>query len=229
MAYHAMIRKTFKDTTERILAGDIRVGELRVIAFHLGTNSMDYRGWVRKVSWQGHLASMQEVKALYRPVRRFNATCFIVFSAVLPQGCGWQHTQELYLAFNYFPRSFAKDKCYIHTRGGGGGGGGDVTYRHGCWLCVHKGGWCYIHGCVYKGVWGAGGLRGYIQTWLCVCIQVGGGGGGYIHGCVYTRGAWGGGGQGGYRVTYRHGCVCIQGKILKITFYGMCYSVWPKT
>ena len=34
----------------------------------------------------------------------FNATCFIVFSAVLPCRCDWQHTQELYLALNRFLR-----------------------------------------------------------------------------------------------------------------------------
>ena len=106
-----MIGKTFKDATERILAGDIRVGGLRVVVFHLGTNSMDHRGWGGRLSWQQHLASMQEeVKALYRSVRRFNATCFIIFSAVLPRGCDWQHTQELYLAFNRFLRRLAREK-----------------------------------------------------------------------------------------------------------------------
>ena len=83
---------------ERILAGDMRVGGLRVIAVHLGTNSMDYKGWGGKVSWQGHLASLQEeFRVLYQSIRRFIATCFIVFSAVLPRGYDWQHTRELYL------------------------------------------------------------------------------------------------------------------------------------
>ena len=45
-SHHALSGKTFKDATERIISGDIRVGGLRVIAFHLGTNSMDHRGWV---------------------------------------------------------------------------------------------------------------------------------------------------------------------------------------
>ena len=110
-SHHTLSGKTFKDATERIISGDIRVGGLRVIAFHLGTNSMDYRGWGGKISWQEQLSSMQEeVKALYSSVRRFNATCFIVFSAVLPRGCDWQHTQELYLAFNRFLRNFARGK-----------------------------------------------------------------------------------------------------------------------
>ena len=110
-SHHALIGKTFKDATERMISGDIRVGGLRVIAFHLGTNSMDYRGWGRMSSWQERLAAMQEeVKALYRSVRRYNATCFIVFSAVLPRGCDWQHTQELYMAFNRFLRQFAREK-----------------------------------------------------------------------------------------------------------------------
>ena len=52
----------------------------------------------------------EEVKALYSSVRRFNATCFIVFSAVLPRGCEWQLTQELYLAFNRFLQNFARGK-----------------------------------------------------------------------------------------------------------------------
>ena len=99
-SHHALSGKTFKDATERIISGDIRVGGLRVIAFHLGTNSMDHRGWGGKVSWQLQLSSMQkEVKALYR------STCFIVFSAVLPRRCDWQHTHELYLALNCFLRS----------------------------------------------------------------------------------------------------------------------------
>ena len=86
------------------------MGGLRVIVFHLGTNNMDHWGWSGKVSWQLQLASMQEVKALYRSVRHFNPTCFIVFSAVLPRRCDWQHTQELYLAFNHFLQSFARGK-----------------------------------------------------------------------------------------------------------------------
>ena len=51
-----------------------------------------------------------EVKALYRSVRRFNATCSIVFSAVLPHGCDLQHPKELHSAFNRFLWSFARDK-----------------------------------------------------------------------------------------------------------------------
>ena len=100
-SHHSLSGKTFKDATEWIISGNIRVGGLRLIAFHLGTNSMDYMGWGGMISWQEQLSSMQEeVKALYSSVRRFNATCFIVFSAVLPRGYDWQHSQELYLGFN---------------------------------------------------------------------------------------------------------------------------------
>ena len=62
-------------------------------------------------SWQDRLVARQEkVKALYRSVRHNNATCFIVFSAVLPRGCDWQHTQELYMAFSRFLCQFAREK-----------------------------------------------------------------------------------------------------------------------
>ena len=50
-SHHAMNGKTFKGATERILAGDIQVVRLRVIAFLLGRNSMDYICWGGKVSW----------------------------------------------------------------------------------------------------------------------------------------------------------------------------------
>ena len=114
----ALIGKIFKDATERIISRDIRVGGLRVIAFNLGTNSLDYRRWGRMSSWQERLAAMQEeVKALYRSVRHYNATCFIIFSAVLPCGCDWQYTQEPHMAFKSFLHQFAREKrCgYIPT------------------------------------------------------------------------------------------------------------------
>ena len=41
------------------MSRDIWVGSLRVIAFHLETNSMDHRGWGGKVLWQQQLSSMQ--------------------------------------------------------------------------------------------------------------------------------------------------------------------------
>ena len=112
-SHHMLSSKIFKDATERKISGDIRVGSLRVIVFHLGTDSRDYRGWGGKVSCQQQLSSMQEeVKALYMPVRRLNSTCFIVFLAVLSHGCDWQHTQKLHLAFNHFLQSFTRgEQC----------------------------------------------------------------------------------------------------------------------
>ena len=112
-SHHMQSSKIFKDATERKISGDIRVGSLRVIVFHLGTDSRDYRGWGGKVSCQQQLSSMQEeVKALYMPVRRLNSTCFIVFLAVLSHGCDWQHTQKLHLAFNHFLQSFTRgEQC----------------------------------------------------------------------------------------------------------------------
>ena len=108
---HTLSGKTFKDATQKIVSGEIRIGGIRVAVFHLGTNSLDYRSWRHKGSWQEHLPVVQEeLKAIYQAVRRFNATRFIMFSSVLPRGCDWELTRDLYIAFNCFLRSFARDK-----------------------------------------------------------------------------------------------------------------------
>ena len=115
---HTLSGKTFKDATQKIVSGEIRIGGIKVVVFHLGTNSLDYRGWKHKGSWQEHLPVVQEeVKAIYRAVRRFNATCFIMFSSVLPSGCDWEQTRDLYIALNRFLRSFAREKhcCFMPT------------------------------------------------------------------------------------------------------------------
>ena len=58
--------KTFKDATQKIVSGEIRIGGIRVMVFHLGTNSLDYTGWKHIGSWQEHLPVIQEeVKAIY--------------------------------------------------------------------------------------------------------------------------------------------------------------------
>ena len=50
------------------------------------------------------------MKAIYWAVSRFNATRFIMFSSVLPRGCDWQQTCDLYIVFNRFLGSFAREK-----------------------------------------------------------------------------------------------------------------------
>lgn len=126
--HELMTGKTLSDATQAIYSKQLKVGGLRVIAFHLGTNSVDYRVWGRQgITWEHRLEHLkEEVKALYRAVRKYNATCFIVFSAVLPRKCDWQHTELLYKAFNNSLKAFCRSKAcgfmptyssFIHKEG----------------------------------------------------------------------------------------------------------------
>ena len=95
---------------QKIVSGKIRIGGIRGVVFHLGTNSLDYRGWRHKDCWQERLPVVrEEVKAIYRVMRHFNTTCFM-FSSVLPRGCDLKQTRDLYIAFNRFLMSFARNK-----------------------------------------------------------------------------------------------------------------------
>lgn len=64
---------------------------------------MDARSWVGKLTVEEKLQAIsEEFRTLYRTIRRFNATAFIVFISVLPRKCDWEHTQKLYIGFNDF-------------------------------------------------------------------------------------------------------------------------------
>lgn len=110
--FHELLTgKSLSDATDKIYQGTILVGSLRVIVFHLGTNSIDFRTWGGRMTWQHRLEQMkQEVLSLFRAVRTFNGTAFIIFSAVLPRKCDWFETRELYFGFNRALRQFCKSR-----------------------------------------------------------------------------------------------------------------------
>ena len=95
--------------TKELLDRTIRIGGLRVIVIHLGTNNMDARSWVGKLSVDEQLQVIsEEFQSLYRTIRRFNATAFIIFISILPRKCDWDHTKVLYQEFNNFLCKFAR-------------------------------------------------------------------------------------------------------------------------
>ncbi len=98
---------------DEIYAGKIRVGGLRVIFLHAGTNGIDYRVWGGRLTWEKRLKEMeQEVIQFYKAVRTYNASVFIIFSSVLPRPCDWDKTGKLVVAFNQYMKLFARThKC----------------------------------------------------------------------------------------------------------------------
>ena len=100
---------TIGQITKEILDRTIRVGGLRVIVLHLGTNNMDARSWVGKFSGEEQLQIIsEEFRTLFRTIRRFNATAFLIFISVLPRKCDWEHTKVLYAEFNNFLNKLAR-------------------------------------------------------------------------------------------------------------------------
>ena len=110
--YHVLMSgKSLSDATERIYEHSIAIGGLRVIVFHLGTNSICFRNWGHIMTWQQRLEQLkEEVKSLHQAVRQFNGTAFVIFSAVLPRKCDWMETRELYFGFNRALRQFCRSK-----------------------------------------------------------------------------------------------------------------------
>ena len=81
------------------------------MVIHMGTNSVDYRVWSRGGAgkWENQLEAIKgEVSSLYRAIRSFNATCFIIFSVVLPCKCDWQHIRPCTGGVNSFLKAFCK-------------------------------------------------------------------------------------------------------------------------
>ena len=100
---------TISQVTAELIQRTIRVGGLRVIAIHMGTNNMDARAWVGQMSTEERLqVIVEEFRTLYRTIRRYNATAFLIFISVLPRKCDWEHTQFLYQDFNNFLCKFAR-------------------------------------------------------------------------------------------------------------------------
>ncbi len=111
---------------DEIYAGKIRIGGLRVIFIHAGTNGIDYRVWGGRLTWDQRLKEMeQEVVQLHKAIRTFNGSAFIIFSSVLPRPCDWNHTGQLVVAFNQYLKVFSRrHKCgyapfytsYVHKK-----------------------------------------------------------------------------------------------------------------
>ena len=100
--------------TTAILQRTLLIGGLRVIVLHLGTNNMDARSWVGKVSEEERLQAIsEEFRTLVKTIRRYNATAFLIFISVLPWKCDWKHTESLYKGFNNFLFKLAR-----HTKSG---------------------------------------------------------------------------------------------------------------
>ena len=102
---------SFSSATEAINSGKLRIGGRRVALVHMGTNPIDVRGWQDRIPCERRLAEiMQEVKLLYSAIRARNATCFIIFSSVLPRPVDWVASKRLCIDFNKALRSFARSK-----------------------------------------------------------------------------------------------------------------------
>lgn len=108
--YHELkIGYTVKRLTEEIYDGSVRVGGLKVILLHMGTNSIDARKWQRFMTWQQRLGQIQdEFRQFYKAVRTFNGSAFIIFTSVLPRPCDWGTTKCLILALNRFLCQYAR-------------------------------------------------------------------------------------------------------------------------
>ena len=100
---------TIGNVTTEILQHTIKIGGLRVIALHLGTNNMDARTWVGHLTKEEKLQAItEEFRTLYRTIRRFNANAFLVFISILPRKCDWKQTESLYKEFNDFLCKFSR-------------------------------------------------------------------------------------------------------------------------
>ena len=103
--------KSFPEATSGIHDRSIRVGGRRVIVIHLGTNGLCYNTWRGKMTPETVLYELIcQVELLFRAVRTFNSTAFIVFSAVLPRRCDWENTKKVVLDFNTKLKAFCKRK-----------------------------------------------------------------------------------------------------------------------
>ena len=51
---------------------------------------------------------VEEFRTLYKTIRRYNASAFIIFISVLPRKCDWEHTKDLYQRFNNFLSKLAR-------------------------------------------------------------------------------------------------------------------------
>ena len=102
--------KSFPDATAKIYDRSVVVGGRRVIAIHLGTNGICFRTWARDTMENRLHELMLQVKQLYTAICTFNATCFIVFSAVLPRKCDWSKTRSLCFNFNHSLKRFCAEK-----------------------------------------------------------------------------------------------------------------------
>ena len=106
-----MSGKSFPDVILDVYAGKIRVGGRRVIALHLGTNGICYKTWGGKMSRRNRYHElMVQVSQVYTAIRKFNSSCFIIFSSVLPRKCDWSNTKELCILFNQRLKQFCQEK-----------------------------------------------------------------------------------------------------------------------
>lgn len=102
---------TIRGITDDILCRRLLLGGLRVVVFHIGTNSLDARAWSRRTTWRVRLNELRaEILSLYQAVRQCNRSAFIIFSAVLPRKCDWEFTKYLYVEFNTALCSFARSR-----------------------------------------------------------------------------------------------------------------------
>ena len=101
----------FNSASKDIEGGRLRVGGRRVILVHMGTNPIDIRGWKGRLTCEQRLFEiMAQVKRFYEAVRRYNATCFIIFSSVLPRPVDWIHSKVLCCKFTKSLRAFARKR-----------------------------------------------------------------------------------------------------------------------
>ena len=103
--------KSFPDATTFIYNRTVLVGGRRVIAIHLGTNGVCFKTWARANTEEEVLRDLLvQVQQLYTAIRKFNSTCFIIFSAILPRKCDWCVTKSLVFSFNKNLKKFCKQK-----------------------------------------------------------------------------------------------------------------------
>ena len=103
---------TFDTASEDIAKATLRIGGRRVILAHMGTNLIDIRGWKGRLSCEQRLMElMAQVKRFYSLIRSFNATCFIIFSSVLPRPVDFDHSDQLRINFNKALKAFARRKA----------------------------------------------------------------------------------------------------------------------
>ena len=99
-----MSGKSFPDAITAIYNRTVSVGGRRVIVIHLGTNGICYRTWAQSSTQESRLQELLlQAQQLFTAIRKYNSTCLVIFSAVLPRKCDWAQTKELCIAFNQNP------------------------------------------------------------------------------------------------------------------------------